>query len=134
MEILDDSDDIENRVKLWKKEVKSNWLDQLNTSDVQVPAYTFPFIPNVGSKYPTLNSTRDPFIFLDYDNFSEGLRLDDDYEWDKTRFNVGFNLLTDKLFLVGHETCNTEVPLFENWFDSTSVQGPPNCSNIHIHM
>ena len=32
VEILDDSDDIENRVKLWKKEVKSNWLDQLNTS------------------------------------------------------------------------------------------------------
>ena len=51
VEILDDSDDIENRVKLWKKEVKSNWLDQLNTSDVQVPAYMFPFIPDVGSKY-----------------------------------------------------------------------------------
>ena len=83
MEILDDSDDVENRVKLWKEEVRGDWSDQLTSPDVQVPAYTFPFIPNVGSKYATLNSTRDPFIFLDYDDFSERIKLNDGFEWDK---------------------------------------------------
>ena len=132
VEILDDSDDVENRVKLWKEEVRGDWSDQLTSPDVQVPTYTFPFIPDLGSKYATLNSTCDPFIFLDYDDFSGRIKLNDDFEWDKTQYNVGFKLLTDKLFLVGYQPCNTEFPLFENWSNSPTVQGPPNCRSIHI--
>ena len=50
----------------------------------------------------------------------------------KTQYNVGFKLLTDKLFLVGYQPCNTEFPLFENWSNSPTVQGPPNCRSTHI--